>query len=121
MKKNLLQSEVRSALISRVEKITSQSPRKFGKMNISQMLAHQNEAFQIAYGEIRPPVRGSWFLRQLMRGFILRTDLPTPPEKAKTFEEIDQVLKNSSPDFVTEKEKLLDNIQNFPTKVLHEK
>ncbi len=121
MKKNILQPKVKTDLISRVGEISPQATRKFGRMSVSQMLAHQNEALQVTYGEIRPAPRGNFFLKQFLRIFILNTDMPSPPEKAVTFTEIDQVLKKISPDFETEKKKLLKYIQNFPSQTLQER
>jgi len=120
MKKNLLQPEVKEEILSRINKLNAQTPRQWGKMNLNQMLRHNSDAMRQVYGEIKIAPRGNWFLKQMMRYIILKTDMPTPKEKAETFPEINMVARNiNPPDFDSEKKQLYDLVKNFPAKQLH--
>lgn len=120
MKKNLLQPEVKEDILSRINKLNAQTPRQWGKMNLNQMLRHNSDAMRQVYGEIKIAPRGNWFVKHLMRYIILKTDMPTPKEKAETFPELNMVARNiNPPDFDSEKKQLYDLIKNFPAKQLH--
>jgi hypothetical protein len=117
MKKNLLQSEVKEEILSRINKLTPQTQRQWGKMNLNQMLRHNTDAMRQVYGEITFAPRGNWFARKLMRYIILKTDMPTPKEKAETFPEINMVARNiNPPDFETERKQLYEMVKTFPAK-----
>ncbi len=117
MKKNLLQPEVKEEILSRINKLTSETPRQWGKMNLNQMLRHNTDAILQVYGDVKFAPRGNWFSKKLMRYIILKMDMPTPKEKAQTFPEIDMVARNiNPPDFETEKKKLYDLVKTFPSK-----
>ncbi len=120
MRKNLLQSEVKEEIISRINKLSVQSKNEWGKMNVNQMLYHTAAGLKIAYGEIKTASKGNWLTKQMMRFFILKTDMPTPKEKAETFAEINTVTLGINPaDFTAERNTLIDLVKNFPKKELH--
>jgi hypothetical protein len=120
MKKNLLQPEVKEEIISRINKLSAQTKSEWGKMNVNQMLYHTAAGLKIAYGEIKTARRGNWLGKQFMRFFILRTDMPTPKEKAETFPEINTVSLGINPtDFNAERSTLIELVKNFPAKQLH--
>ena len=117
MRKNLLQPEVREEVLSRIKRLTPQTHRQWGKMNVNQMLYHTSAGLRIAYGEITTAPYGNWLKKKLMRFVILNTDMPTPKEKAETFPEINTVAKSINPgDFNAERNKLIELLNNFPTK-----
>jgi hypothetical protein len=117
MKKNLLQPETKEEILSRINKLTAQTQRQWGKMNVNQMLRHNSDAMLQVYGEIKIAPRDNWFLKQMMRYIIFKTEMPTPKGKAQTFPEVDMVARNiNPPDFETEKKKLFDLVKNFPAK-----
>jgi uncharacterized protein DUF1569 len=120
MRKNLLQPEAKEEILSRINKLTPQTQRQWGKMNLNQMLLHNSDAMRQVYGEIKIAPKGNWFLKHMMRYIILKTDMQTPKEKAQTFPELDMVARNiNPPDFEAEKNKLYDLVKNFPAKQLH--
>jgi hypothetical protein len=120
MRKNLLQPEVKAEILSRISKLNPQTQRQWGKMNVNQMLYHTAAGLKIAYGEISTAPRGNWLSKQMMRFFILKTDMPTPKEKAETFPEINTVTLGINPaDFHVEQQKLIELVKNFPAKQLH--
>jgi hypothetical protein len=120
MRKNLLQAEVKEEIISRINKLSPQTQRQWGKMDVNQMLYHTAAGLKIAYGDIKTARKGNWLSKQMMRFFILKTDFPTPKEKAETFPEINTVTLGINPaDFNAEKSTLIDLVKNFPVKELH--
>ncbi len=120
MRKNLLQPEVKEEIISRINKLNPQTQSEWGKMNVNQMLYHTAAGMKIAYGEIKTARKGKWLSKQMMRFFILKTDFPTPKEKAETFAEINTVTLNINPaDFNAERNTLIDLVKKFPAKELY--
>ena len=118
MKRNLLQEDAKNEIIERINKLTPESRRQWGKMNVNQMLRHTNEGLQMAYGDIKSEAnKANGLKRMLMRYFILKTDMPTPREKAITFPEINMVERGIDPaNFSAEKEALIHIVSNFPAK-----
>ena len=120
MKKNLLQHEVKDELVSRINKLSPQAERQWGKMNVNQMLRHGHDGLLIAYGDIKTSAKGGWAKQKLMRFFVFNTDMPTPKGKAETFPEINMVERGiDPPDFEKEKQALANAIKSFPAKTLH--
>lgn len=115
MKKNLLQPEVRTAILARIDKITPNHTRQWGTMDVLQGLRHMNEGIKIGLGETKTAPRpGSKLQKSLMRFFILKTDFPTPKAKAETFKEINMVANKIYPtDLKAEKDSLKQTIERF--------
>lgn len=121
-RKNLLQPETKQELIERIHRLTPNAERKWGKMNVNQMLRHTSEGLSMAYGDVKSESRGNIFSRALMRYIILNTDMATPQGKANTFPEINMVERNIYPEnFEEEKEKLVQMIRCFPERTTHDK
>ena len=108
--KNLFDATVKQEIIDRINKLTPQSKPLWGKMNVSQMLAHVQKPIGIAYGKHQP--KGSFLLRLLGPLFKSRLwdenpykqSLPTDP----TF-----VMTGHEKDFATEKSAVLEMLRNF--------
>ena len=63
---NIFTKEVSEQIIDRINSLTSDTPPLWGKMNVSQMLAHCNVAYELVYENKHP--KPSFFMR-----FILKT------------------------------------------------
>jgi hypothetical protein len=115
MKKHLLQPEARAEMLARLDKLTPETKAKWGRMNVNQMLWHANHGLQIALGDVTTPgSKSNAITRALMRFVVLKTDIPAPEGKAKTFDEIDTVELGIDPDdFNTEREQLKKTIDRF--------
>lgn len=48
--KNLFDNIVKEELIERINRLTPETERKWGKMNVAQMLAHLQMQIEVAYG-----------------------------------------------------------------------
>jgi hypothetical protein len=53
--KNLFDKDVHTEIINRINSLTPQTQRQWGKMNVAQMLAHCKEAFKVPLSEKKCP------------------------------------------------------------------
>jgi hypothetical protein len=108
--KNLFDPVVKEEIIDRINKLTPQTQRQWGKMDVAQMLAHVQKPIAIAMGTHQP--KGSFLLRLIGPLFKsklwdekpYKQSLPTDP----TF-----VMTGTEKDFEKEKSLLLNMISNF--------
>ncbi len=108
--KNLFDPVVKQEIIDRINRLTPQTKQLWGKMNVSQMLAHLQMPIRIAYGTHRP--QGSFLLRlvgplfksKLWDENPYKQSLPTDP----TF-----VMTGLDKEFEREKSALLELVNNF--------
>jgi len=108
--KNLFDPVVKQEIISRINKLTAQSQKQWGKMNVSQMLAHIQKPIEIAFGTHQP--KGSFLLRLIGPLFKsklwdenpYKQNLPTDP----TF-----IMTGKDKDFEKERTALLDLVNRF--------
>jgi len=108
--KNLFDPSVKQEIIERINKLTPQTQRQWGKMNVSQMLAHVQMPIRIAFGTHQP--KGSFLLRLIGPLFKsklwdenpYKRSLPTDP----TF-----IMINSEKEFESERSALLELIDKF--------
>ena len=88
----------------RIDKLTPQSAGLWGSMNVSQMLAHMNDAFRISLG-MKPVVDKSNFFNRYILFPIGIYLVPVWPKGEKTAPELDQQQLGTPPrDFYTEAE-----------------
>ena len=107
--KNIFDPIVKQDIIERIKKLTPQTQRKWGKMDVAQMLSHVQLPIKCAYGTHQ--VKGSFLLKllgPLFKGILYnekpyKHGLPTDP----TYVVID--AKN----FETEKQILLELVDKF--------
>jgi len=108
--KNLFDPVVKQDIIARINKLTPQSQRLWGKMNVSQMLAHLQPAIKIAYGTHKP--KGHFFFKLILPFFKSTLWDDKPYKKGlptdKTF-----IMTGSEKDFEKEKAAVLELIHQF--------
>src|SRR6188768_2249874 len=108
--KDLFDPIVKQEIVDRINKLTRQTQAQWGKMNVSQMLAHVQMPIRIAFGTHNP--KGSFLLRLIGPLFKsklwdkkpYKQSLPTDP----TF-----IMIGEEKDFEKEKSLLLNMITNF--------
>jgi hypothetical protein len=108
--KNLLDESVKQEIINRINILTPQTPRKWGKMDVAQMLAHLQVPIGVALGT--HTVKGNWFFKLIMPLFKKalydekpwKQGLPTD----KTF-----IMAGTPKNFDEEKNKLMEMIARF--------
>jgi hypothetical protein len=113
--KNLFDPVVKQDIIDRINKLTPQTQRQWGKMDVAQMLAHVQMPIRIAFGTHQP--KGSFLLRligplfksKLWDDKPYKNSLPTDP----TF-----IMTGNTKDFEKEKVSLLNLINSFTEKNL---
>ena len=112
--KSLFEDEVKQEIINRINMLRPASQRKWGKMDVAQMLAHVQLPLKVAYGEHTP--KGNFLIRVLSVFFKsnlynnkpFSKNLPTD----KTFKIAD------SRNFIAEKESLVNMVSAFlPEKI----
>lgn len=108
--KNLFDPAVKQDIIVRLHQLTPSTQRKWGKMNVAQMLAHVQMPIRIAYGTHKP--KGNFLLRtigplfksKLWDSKPYKKGLPTDP----TF-----IMTGTEKDFEREKAALIDLVSRF--------
>lgn len=107
--KDLYDPVVKQELLDRIEKLSPQSQRVWGKMSVAQMLTHLQRPIEVAYGT--RTVRGNLMMRLVFPLFkkMLYDHRPYPKgmPSDKTF-----VVKDDR-DFEKEKARLVELIRNF--------
>ena len=51
--KSLFSAEDNQEIIDRINRLTPQTPARWGKMNVSQMITHCQQPLKVAYGELK--------------------------------------------------------------------
>ena len=108
--KNLFDPAVKQEMITRINKLTPETPRQWGKMNVAQMLAHLQIPMGVALGT--NTVKGNWLMKLILPLFkkklydesTWKQGLPTD----KSF-----VMTGHEKDINAEKNLLLDKINQF--------
>ena len=115
--KNLFDKETHAEITNRLNLLSPESKALWGKMNVSQMLAHSKEAFKVPLSDKKMPrmfiglLMGWIFKKKLYNDEPWKKNLPTAPnfiikdmrdfetEKAGLFELVDKFY-NAGPDNV---------------------
>lgn len=103
MKKTLSDPLAKASIFSRLDKLTLESIRQWGKMDVNQMLRHVKDAANMATGKT-PVDRSAKFLERTLLKSLVLWGMPAPKGKVKTYPEIDIVLKGINPEEI-EKER----------------
>lgn len=108
--KNLFDTGVKQEIINRINKLTPESQRQWGKMNVAQMLAHLQIPMGVALGT--NTVKGNWLMKLILPLFKKKLYDETPWKQGlptdKSF-----VMTDLEKDFDTEKNQLLEKINQF--------
>ncbi|KAF2513971.1 DUF1569 domain-containing protein [Flavobacterium foetidum] len=105
--KNVFQLEDSQDFINRISKLRYDSQPVWGKMNVSQMLAHCNVTYEMVYDSIYPKPNG--LFRLLLKLFVkpgVVSEKPYP----KNIRTAPQFIINGNRDFESEKSRLINYI-----------
>lgn len=108
--KNLFDNLVKEELIERINRLTPETERKWGKMNVAQMLAHLQMQIEVAYGT--RIVKGN-LLMKLMVPLFKKSLYNEKPWKSGLPTDKSFITTGESKDFETEKNKLLGLVEKF--------
>lgn len=111
--KNLFDPEVKQEIIERINTLTPQSPRQWGKMEVAQMLAHLQQPLEVALG-IRT-IKGSFFMNLILPLFK-KTLWDEKPWKKGLPTDATYITTGKLKEFVAEKAKLLELVSRFEEK-----
>ena len=100
-------STVRKSLRARVESLMPDSPRRWGKMTVDQMLWHVNEALSVAIGEVTVPPQPRNMPAPLLKFLVLNVPWPKSAPTHPSF------VAGQRHDFASEKARLLRLVDAF--------
>lgn len=101
---NIFTTEVTNEVMQRIEKLSPTSQAHWGKMNVSQMLAHCNVTYEMMYENIHP--KPNAFLKFILKLLVKKkvVDETTYAKESKT---APAFLITSEKNFAGEKERLI--------------
>ena len=87
--KNILYEEDRNELVTRINNLSENDKRLWGKMNVNQMVCHITDQLRMSMEEIKTKYAGNKFKETLLKRLVL-LGMPIPKGKAETATEIKQ-------------------------------
>ena len=111
--KNLYDPAVKQEIITRINSLTPESPRQWGKMDVAQMLAHLQQPLEVALG--KRTIKGGFFMNLILPLFK-KTLWDDKPWKKGLPTDATYIMTGESKEFNTEKTKLLGLISQFQDK-----
>ena len=107
--KNIFVQKDTQELIDRINRLTPQTRPLWGKMSVSQMLAHVNVSYELVYEEDKHPKPGA-FMQLLLKWFAKRSIVNETPYKHNMRTAPFFLIKEDK-DFEKEKARLIEFIQ----------
>lgn len=110
---NIYSQEVADQFIARINKLSAETPQQWGKMDASQMMAHCNVSYDMAFDENYK--KSSPFLRFILKNLAKKGLVNDSPLKKNSSTATEMVIKTSK-NFATEKGALISNVKNLVEK-----
>jgi hypothetical protein len=107
MIKNVFDKQDVADIIIRLNKLTPSTLQLWGKMNVSQMLAHLNVTYEMTYENIHP--KPNFFMRFILKTFI-KNKVVGATAYAKNVPTAPLFIVSNDKDFEKEKSRLIDNL-----------
>ncbi|QEC43353.1 DUF1569 domain-containing protein [Pseudobacter ginsenosidimutans] len=107
--KNIFQHAVSEEIIQRINQLTPDSQRQWGKMSVDQMLAHCNVPYAYTFHPENFKKPGG-FTKFILRTFVKKAVVSETPYK-KNGRTAPEFIINGGRDFQKEKTKLIENIR----------
>jgi hypothetical protein len=107
--KNIFEKDVSNEVVGRINKLTPSTKAVWGKMSVSQMLAHCNVQYEIIYENQRFP-KPNPFVRFLLKTFV-KNKVVGPKPFPKNGRTSPYFIIDGDKDFEAEKSRLTDYIQ----------
>lgn len=105
--KNIFNKADSQEIIDRINKLTPSTQAVWGKMNVNQMLAHCNVAYEMIYENIHTPPKG--FKKFLLKLLVKNLIVSEKPYK-KSMHTAPEFIITESKDFEKEKIRLINYI-----------
>ncbi len=106
---NIFTKEVSDQMIGRIDKLTADSTRQWGKMDVARMLAHCSVSYEMVYEPAKHP-KPSPVMGLILKLFVKRVCVSEKPYKKNLPTESAFIIK-SDRDFETEKARLIAYIK----------
>lgn len=106
---NIFDAQVCNEMIARIQKLTPASTPQWGKMNVAQMLAHCNVAYEMAYEPTKHAQPGAfkkWILKMLVKPTVVGEKM-----YKKNSHTAPQFIMTEEKNFETEKNRLIQYIE----------
>ncbi len=107
--KNLFNKETYDEICNRINALSANSQRQWGKMNAAQMLAHCKEAFKVPLSDKKMPR----MLLGLLLGWAIKKKLYNEEPWKKNLPTAPNFIIKDDRDFEKEKKELMDMISAF--------
>lgn len=105
--KNIFDKEITNEVINRIDALTSKSQANWGKMSVSQMLAHCSVTYEMIYTDKHPKPNG--FVKMMLKLFVKNAVVSEKPY-SKNGRTAPQFIIDVDRQFETEKKRLVDFI-----------
>ena len=110
---NIYTAPVAEQFMARINKLSTSTQNQWGKMNVSQMMAHCNVSYDMAFDENYK--KSSSFLRFILKNLAKKGLVNESPLKKNSSTAAEMVIKTPK-DFDQEKSKLIGNVKNLVEK-----
>jgi hypothetical protein len=110
---NIFSTEVATKFVDRINQLTETTPNQWGKMDVSQMMAHCNVSYEMAFNEKYK--KSSRFLRFILKNLAKKGLVNESPLKKNSSTASEMIIKTPKK-FNDEKAVLIDYINQFPEK-----
>ncbi|EPR66888.1 DUF1569 domain-containing protein [Cyclobacterium qasimii] len=104
---NIFSKDISDDVIHRINNLKPETQSGWGKMNISEMLAHCNVSYELVYSQKHP--KPNFFMKAIMKTFVKKIVTSETPYKRNSQTAPAFIIKDSR-DFKTEKNRLIDYI-----------
>jgi len=109
----LADPKVLQSLLARSGNLRPDSQRKWGKMDVNQMMCHLADVFEFAVGRRAVPSRANFLTRSVMRWLALHTPVPWP-KGVPTGKDVDPMRDGTKPSqFARDRERMVGLIREF--------
>lgn len=105
---NIFSQSVADEIIERIQQLKPTTPSQWGKMNVSQMLAHCNVTYEMAYEDKHP--KPNFLMRLILKTFVKNLVVNEIPYK-KNAQTAPAFLITDEKEFDKEKNRLIQYIQ----------
>ncbi|TKB97812.1 DUF1569 domain-containing protein [Pedobacter cryophilus] len=103
--KNVFQLSDKNEILERINKLTPNTQRKWGKMEVAQMLAHLNVSYEMIYEDKHP--KPNAFMKLILKLLVKNMVVNEKPYKHNSKTAPAFIIKDDK-DFETEKKRLID-------------
>ncbi len=106
--KNIFDTKDTREIIGRINKLTPETQHLWGKMNVAQMLAHCNVAYELVYTDKHPKPKG---LKKFMIKLLAKNIVVGPRPYKRNTRTAPVFLISDERDFETEKKRLIEHLE----------